>query len=140
MFYAAVCPPSYSFLVDSAPRCYKYVSTAAVWTTAKTNCGNEGAWLATVNSLTVQNFILDFTGGNNVYVGLNDISIEGTFVWDHGEDVTFTQWNPSEPNNSGNEDCTHFNSKWNDITCSTSSPYVCETYTVDSSGQFFALC
>src|SRR5262249_23259674 len=50
--------------------------------------------------------------------GLTDAAMEGTFVWVSGEPVTYTNWNPGEPNNSGgNENYTEMlgsNGQWND--------------------------
>ena len=63
------------------------------------------------------------------WIGLNDRSVEGTFVWSNGEAVTYTNWTAGEPNNSGNEDCAHIWSSgtWNDIPCTGyPTPYVCE--------------
>lgn len=45
--------------------------------------------------------------------------------------LTYTDWNPGEPNNSqGQEDCVHTISgttyKWNDIECSRTFSFICE--------------
>ena len=45
----------------------------------------------------------------DVWVGLNDIATEGTFVWDDGEPLSDEMnqyiWDDGQPNNNGNEDC-----------------------------------
>ena len=51
------------------------------------------------------------------WIGLNDIANEGTYLWDSGEAVGYTNWNPGEPNNSNNEDAVHMccgGGTWND--------------------------
>ena len=80
------------------------MSTGAAWYTAKSNCEAEGAWLATVSSASVQNLLysLALNGGlssavGGAWIGFNDISTEGNFVWDHGETVSYTNWYPGEP-------------------------------------------
>jgi len=54
----------------------------------------------------------------NLLIGLNDVSLEGTFVWDSGEAVVFTKWAAGEPNNGGGgEDFVQIvsNGQWNDF-------------------------
>lgn len=65
------------------------------------------------------------------WIGLNDLSVEGTWEWIDGSAVTYTEWDSGEPSNSGGgEDCVHFianqGTEWNDLGCSTSQNYVCE--------------
>ena len=65
------------------------------------------------------------------------VRIEGDFVWSDGTPVGYTNWNSSEPNNSGgNEDCGQLNrfnennsnepGTWNDEPCNTGMPFICE--------------
>ena len=66
------------------------------------------------------------------WIGLNDISSEGSFVWEDGSSVSFTNWHSGEPNNGGGgEDCTQLNryhptQTWNDEPCGQGLPFVCE--------------
>src|SRR5690554_3861010 len=59
-----------------------------------------------------------------IWIGLNDEDVEGTFVWYDQSPVTYTNWAPGEPNNSGgNEDCVQIYptgsspGMWNDLNC-----------------------
>ena len=40
-----------------------------------------------------------------------------------GQALTYSNWQPKEPNNQGNEDCVHMvtyaGGKWNDVACNT---------------------
>ena len=49
--------------------------------------------------------------------GFTDRRDEGNFEWTDGSCVDFTNWRPNEPNNLGNEDCTHayVGGIWNDL-------------------------
>ena len=56
---------------------------------------------------------------------------EGTYVWSDGTPWDYSNWNPGQPNNSGNEDCfvTNFRGNgllWNDNPCESLSTYVCK--------------
>jgi len=59
-----------------------------------------------------------------IWIGFNDIAVEGNFVWYDQSPITYTNWNAGEPNNSGNEDCVQMilgggqAGKWNDLPCS----------------------
>ncbi len=44
----------------------------------------------------------------NYWIGLTDLDVEGTFVWQsNSEEASYTHWYPGEPNNfDGQEHCT----------------------------------
>ncbi|MDC8005439.1 HYR domain-containing protein, partial [Aureisphaera galaxeae] len=92
----------------------------------------NGGFVATVTSAEVDTFIFNAItneGVNNSFIGFNDVAVEGTFVWQSGAPVTYTNWGGSEPNNSGgNEDYTHYRSDgaWNDINENNARTYVLE--------------
>jgi len=49
-----------------------------------------------------QNYVFSLirNGNQNVWLGLNDVASEGTFVCQGGMTSTYTNWNDGEPNNS----------------------------------------
>lgn len=82
-----------------------------------------GGNLVTIRSAQENQWILDnlgpLTTDNSVFIGFNDIAVEGTFEWVSGEPVTYTNWNGGEPNDAGTsgEDITELNMTtggWND--------------------------
>lgn len=81
--------------------------------------------LAVINSAALMNSLVasiqEVVPGGQAYFGLNDVAVEGTFVYPNGEPVVYTNWNPGEPNNQGDEDCVEIlpNGTMNDIPCST---------------------
>ena len=65
------------------------------------------------------------------WMGFNDRSTEGTWEWASGQSVSFTDWEPGEPNDAGfREDCGQLNrfsgDTWNDEPCSSRFRYICE--------------
>jgi hypothetical protein len=104
-----------------------YRSTGtAIWTTARTNCSNMGGHLVTITSSAEQSFIYNLWPSG--WIGLTDEVSEGTWRWVTGETYSYSNWNPGEPNNAGNEDYVQFvsNGKWNDLPNNYSLPYVLE--------------
>ncbi len=103
------------------------------WAASEADARALGGYLVTINDSAENSFIFDtfstFGGRNrSLWLGLNDVESEGTFVWSNGEPVTYTHWDPSAPNNCcGGEDYAHTtpneggwqagwrNRYWNDI-------------------------
>ncbi len=105
---------------------------ATDWTSAEADCATfTGGHLATIPDLATATLVSPLLGSDNGWIGYNDVTTEGTFVWSSGSSATFTRWGGGEPNNSGNEDCTQMfnNGYWNDLSCTAVLPYVCE-YTI----------
>ncbi|XP_069846301.1 brevican core protein isoform X3 [Dipodomys merriami] len=74
------CSPGWDAFQGS---CYKHFSTRRSWEEAETQCRMYGAHLASISTPEEQNFI------NNQYreyqwIGLNDRTIEGDFLWSDG--------------------------------------------------------
>ena len=68
----------------------------------------------------------------NAWIGLNDQASEGNFVWADADAATYRNWNASEPNDSGGEDCVEMQTTgvWNDLGCGDNSrSFVCEDAT-----------
>ena len=65
------------------------------------------------------------------WLGLDDITTEGTFVWSSGKQLSWSEWGTNQPDDSnGNEDCASIPSAhvWNDIPCDDVTEYypMCE--------------
>lgn len=90
------------------------------WAQASDFCFDVyGGSLATISNAEQNDTINANSFTDRVWIGFNDIDVEGTFVWENGESVTFTNWSAGEPNNSGGEDCAEMRPSglWNDIPC-----------------------
>jgi len=99
-------------------------------TAAQTLASNMGGYLASITSAAENDFITSLASNPALppWIGLSDAVSEGTFVWDNGEPVSYTNWTVGEPNNSGNEDCVqlYLTGTWNDVSCAGSYPAVIE--------------
>ncbi|XP_063814821.1 pulmonary surfactant-associated protein D-like isoform X3 [Pseudophryne corroboree] len=96
-------------------------------------CKESGGSLAApknaAENSAVQKVLLSKGESNRAFLGISDMQVEGTFLYLTGNKVTFTNWNPGEPNNDKDtEDCTEIqdNGKWNDIPCILPRLVICE--------------
>ena len=116
------------------PPYYTLMGDALSWTDADAACQAAGLQLASVQSAAQNALLVAAAAGNEVWIGGTDAASEGTWVWSpFNTPLSYTNWYPGEPNNSGGaEDCLHFNThnapgKWNDKNCTRTMKYVCQT-------------
>ena len=105
------------------------LSPAMTWQEAEDLAQLEGGHLATVRGLAEQNWLWQTFGTGNLWIGYNDLAVEGQWVWSSGEPTTYTNWLPGEPNNASNEDFAHLrnpNGGWNDAQPTYSYPGIIE--------------
>jgi uncharacterized repeat protein (TIGR02543 family) len=117
---------------------YEYVSFYGTWAQAKANAATKSynerqGYLATITTADENNFIAQKVSTNG-WIGATDEAQEGYWRWATGPEAgtlfwignyngssyngAYENWNPSEPNDSGNEDYAEFiaSSKgWNDL-------------------------
>ena len=94
------------------------------WTSANAEAIARSGYLVSILSQVEQDFIYGQFGSRPyLWIGYNDITAEGTFVWSSGEPGSYTNWYPGEPNNDGGiEDVTIMvnvagrNGRWQDGT------------------------
>lgn len=90
------------------------------WNQAEAEAVSLGGHLVTIRDASEEQWLKDTFGTYWYWIGLNDVAIEGTFVWTSGEPLDYTNWNPGEPSNTNNEDFVGFNIAdatrgWNDF-------------------------
>jgi len=108
---------------------YVYVSTKYSWANASSNCQSHGAELASLHSSADEDNARENSGGGAAWIGFNDRTSEGSWVWSDGTTGNYTNWNGGEPNDSGSgEDCTALRRSggWNDGRCSTELQSLCK--------------
>ena len=96
------------------------LSSAGTWEAAQAEARNLGGHLVTINDAG-ENAWLQTTFGTSeqFWMGLTDKDVEGSFQWANGEEITYTNWHPNEPNDAaGNQDYGvlnfYSNGQWDD--------------------------
>lgn len=101
----ALCQTSW---VQSSVNGHWYRLTAPqTWNAAEAEAVREGGHLATVRSLAEHDWLIGQFGNRQMWIGLNDAAVEGSFVWSSGEPVGYTNFCPPEPNGLPGEDYVH---------------------------------
>ncbi|WP_375758978.1 C-type lectin domain-containing protein [Corallococcus exercitus] len=110
---------------------------------AQALCSINGYKLVTINDAAEDAFLASHVqslevSGNYGYwwMGLNDLAIEGSFIWD-GPASSYTNWKPGQPDDFWGEDCGAarygypegggpFGVQWEDYYCPMTLPFICE--------------
>jgi hypothetical protein len=130
-------PPVCDEFEPSPPTGHKYFVcySSFDWENAQNTCKKmfKGD-LVTINDATENDFVHSvalLSGADALWIGINDTKTEGTFVWASKEPVSYTNWEPGEPNDHlGNEDCGQIyrsTGTWNDLSCTDQLFFICET-------------
>ncbi len=93
-------------LVNPGNQHIYYILHPSTWTQAHAAAQAIGGDLATINDAAENEWVRaelgNFKGQDRrVWIGLNDVAVEGQFVWTSGQPVTYTNWDTGEPNNTG---------------------------------------
>ncbi|WP_299888880.1 HYR domain-containing protein [uncultured Lacinutrix sp.] len=99
-----------------------YISNASFTPVdAYTDAMSQGGFVGTIRNATDGTYLLNainmLGSAGDILIGYDDVTTEGSFVWNSGDTSTYTNWNAGEPNNAGNEDYTVMQSSggWNDV-------------------------
>ncbi|XP_074836497.1 uncharacterized protein LOC142003438 [Carettochelys insculpta] len=122
-----ICPANW---LPNTGCCYYFAIESKPWSHAKQACVDQGAQLVVIDNQQEQEFLQKHMNGKEYWIGLNDLSKEGTFTWVDDSSVSYSNWNQGEPNNVGSgEDCVmmYKDGKWNDAQCANNvDGWICE--------------
>lgn len=123
---------------------YKVFDIGDFCISAQSYCESAGGYLCTITSQEEQNFVLSLLSdsGKNVY-WLGGTKTANQWGWITGEDFSYTNWGPNEPNNmEGSENYLQFYAKdyrqkiagdWNDAS-NVGAEYASDFYSVSNTG------
>ena len=84
--------------------------------------------LASINNVDEKDFVLNLME-DDVWIGLNDIQEEGTFVWQDGTPVSYNHWMSKEPKVKTRKNCVLWEEEgWKLTQCNKQKKYVCSRH------------
>ncbi|XP_073705510.1 uncharacterized protein [Garra rufa] len=106
---------------------YYISSQKKSWYESRRYCTDKGADLIIINNREEQDFVKKLSCGSNVWIGLTDRQVEGTWKWVDGSTPSYRFWESGEPNsNAGDEDCALIRLGWADYPCNSNFQWICE--------------
>ncbi|XP_068703626.1 uncharacterized protein [Montipora foliosa] len=122
-----ICPSGWGYFNGY---CYFSSRTCSSWQSAESNCSSMSSSLVTIHNHEENVYVQHRNNGERNWIGLNDRSVEGSFVWTNHELSNFRSWAPRQPNNWRNEDCVHtlgakHGYTWNDVSCDNCYNFTC---------------
>ncbi|XP_078596756.1 C-type mannose receptor 2-like [Branchiostoma floridae x Branchiostoma japonicum] len=117
---------------------FKVFAQLKTYEAAKQTCASDGGHLADLKTQALHNFVLSMIqnvdASRDYWIGLNDITVEGTWTWSDGTPIShcaFANWMPGEPNNAGTgQDCGRLwkdkGFKWDDYKCGYQKYFICQ--------------
>ncbi|XP_072170097.1 alpha-N-acetylgalactosamine-specific lectin-like [Diadema setosum] len=124
-----------TFWMQRGSFCYRVIGSPLNWLDAGTACRNYGGELASIQDGAENTFVYDLwrtqtrSPSGGFWIGLHDRYTEGLYQWSDGTEVTYSNWDPKQPDNKNNEDCIHIiygSLQWNDADCGTGLSYICK--------------
>jgi len=141
---ARVCVGGTPAMLAPDGSCFGLLTTPKTYVDAKTACAAlaPGGHLAYLKTAALDTLAESFVGTANTWIGADDLTTEGTFLWGDTSAVTFANWHVNEPNSGGTgatyqEDCViiagaRVDKQWDDRPCDATE--------VATSGMFASLC
>ncbi|XP_077789836.1 C-type lectin domain family 4 member F-like [Podarcis muralis] len=112
---------------------YFFSQKAKPWQEAEDTCRAQGAHLVSITSKEEMEYLVREARNQHFWIGLSDQNTEGVWTWVDGtkynEKLSF--WGQGQPDNwhgapQHEEDCVHFKTHWNDVSCTYNYKWFCE--------------
>ena len=125
----AACGPCLYEAYESGAQIYYRCDDPLSWEGAQASCRRRGAELTSALSSDENTLLTEFASGDTRWIGLDDRTSEGDFVWADGSAFAFDAWAAGEPDAApGDGDCVELGSDglWRDGDCQKASVYLCK--------------
>ncbi|XP_074013799.1 macrophage mannose receptor 1-like [Numenius arquata] len=151
------CPESWLFFNN---KCFKIfasnITRKLMWHAARDTCIDLGGNLATIPNEQVQAFLFYNLKDamTNVWIGMNDIGAESTFLWTDGSTVSYTNWANGAPEKKQRyfdyyyletltditveTDCVLIvksDGRWRDDSCDNERGYICQMNSITTQSE-----
>ena len=125
-------------LASGGSVCVKVSGVRDSYTSAKVTCaGFPDSRLFLADSREKLDLLELVSDINTLWVGLDDVDVEGEMRWSDGRKLTYRErvdlFPSPQPDNLTDEDCVYLRKSWNglnDAPCNGYEYYVCETYVI----------
>jgi len=127
-FFGSYCPDGYTYY-EGVQRCYMLGEDLVSWSAAEAVCTSvTSGHLAAIENEVVNRLVGSLDFFSKRWIGLNDVSTEGTYVWTSGANLSFVKWSGNQPaSGSANQDCgSILYDHWSIESCASSLSYICE--------------
>ncbi|XP_043093425.1 CD209 antigen-like protein D [Puntigrus tetrazona] len=104
------------------------------WTESRRYCTERGADLVIIENRQKQDFMKKISNGSDVWIGLTDSEVEGTWKWVDNSTLPSDSgfWKQGEPNGGTDENCAFSGSAGLfDYTCSNLLKWICERKNIE---------
>ena len=123
----------YTYLGENGTSKYYRYNNSRTWLESRNISSSAEGYLVAVDSAEENQWLVD-NALTSIWIGYNDIEVEGTFKWINGSSTNvYTNWNGVEPNNSnGNEDYVELlygatnKGEWNDLPNTIAKQFIVE--------------
>ncbi|KAI8491792.1 hypothetical protein Bbelb_305970 [Branchiostoma belcheri] len=132
-----ICSVCRSGWTQHGDKCYQVTNGDYTFATAKIICDDGGSLAMPKDQATndvLVNMIKETSTEKGTWIGLDDLQSVGTYTWDDGASLSYTNWAPGEPS-TAHERCVMYFSgitnddqkyRWNDSTCETKGMFICQ--------------
>ncbi|XP_026573078.1 C-type mannose receptor 2 [Pseudonaja textilis] len=124
--------------------CYQFnFQSTLSWQEAGKSCEQQGASLLSITAIHEQTYINGLlTGyGSTLWIGLNDLDLNGGWQWSDNSPLKFLNWENDQPDNPNEENCgvirTESSGGWQNRDCSIALPYICKKKPNATSNTYF---
>nr|NIO22081.1 hypothetical protein [Candidatus Aenigmarchaeota archaeon] len=100
ILFASVPPQIAAWVINPTNKHLYGLISGKSWWIVEAKAIRLGGHLAAINSREEELWLRN-QFGPGLWIGLNDLSLEGKWEWNTGEPVTYTNWCYREPNNGG---------------------------------------